>query len=241
MDLDTMLAGAAPSWHANLDGAESPAAAALYRQITITPPAPATSPRRRRVIAMPVAGVAAGLAAAAAVALILIPGSPVTAAHGQQGARHATLTAWTAARQPDGLVKVTISELRDPQGLARTLRADGIPVSVQFVSQRFTPSTGDELMPSSCRPPQMSDKANALLQAKITPFVPPGPQVAGSEDTHVYKNDNPGVVWYIQPSAIPQGIGLYIAVWVSAPGTRNGPTLDGELGLVLTSAQCTGP
>jgi hypothetical protein len=240
MDLDAMLAEAAPSRRANLDGAESPAAARLYRQITITPLAPATAPRRRRVIALPVAGVAAGLAAAAAAALILIPGSPLTAAHGQQGARHATLAAWTATRQPDGLVKVTISELRDPQGLARTLRADGVPVNVQFVSQQFTPSTGDELMPSSCRSPQMSDKATALLQAKITPYVPPGRLVAGSGYTHVYKNDNPGVVWYIQQSAIPQGIGLYIAAWVAAPGTRNGPTLDGQLGLVLTSAQCTG-
>jgi hypothetical protein len=44
----------------------------------------------------------------------------------------ATLTAWSVHRQPDGDVKVTIRDLRDPQGLQRRLREDGIPAGVYF-------------------------------------------------------------------------------------------------------------
>jgi hypothetical protein len=168
MEFDAILAEAAPARRERLDGPESAAATALYQQITAARPAAGARSGRRRLIVLPVAGVAA--VAAAATALTLISGSGVTSGRGQAGVRHATLAAWTAASQPDGLVKVTIRELRDPQGLARVLRADGVPVNVQFIAHPFTGSTAvNALLPSSCRPPQMSDKASALLQAKITP------------------------------------------------------------------------
>jgi len=35
-----------------------------------------------------------------------------------------------------GDIKVTIRELRDPAGLQRTLRADGVPASVTFAGQQ---------------------------------------------------------------------------------------------------------
>jgi hypothetical protein len=249
MEFDTILAEAAPARHERLDGPESAAATALYQQITAARSATGARSRRRRLIVLPVAGVAA--VAAAATALTLISGSGVTAARGQGGVRHATLAAWTAASQPDGLVKVTIRELRDPQGLARALRADGVPVNVQFIPHPFTGSTAvNAQLPSSCRPPQMSDKASALLQAKITPNVPPGPLVPGtarhsrsggiSTYSGVYKNDNPGAALYVRPSAIPQGIGLFIGAWVAALGTRNGSYLDLQADLVQASPQCTG-
>jgi hypothetical protein len=164
--------------------------------------------------------------------------------------RRAVLTAWAATVQPRGLVKVTIWELRDPAGLARALRADGVPVNVQFISHPFTVTTGNEQVPSSCRLPQMSNKANALLQASIMPSGPSGPPVPGtarhstsnglSPSSDVYKNANPGVVPYIRPSAIPRGIGLSIAAWAAAPGTHNGTVLDLEADLVQTSPRCTG-
>ena len=43
--------------------------------------------------------------------------------------------AWTVATQADGNIRVAIRELRDPAGLQRTLRADGVPVSVTFTGQ----------------------------------------------------------------------------------------------------------
>lgn len=44
--------------------------------------------------------------------------------------------AWTVAKQADGNIHVTIRQLRDPAGLQRTLRADGVPAIVTFASHR---------------------------------------------------------------------------------------------------------
>ena len=74
-------------------------------------------------------GVAAALAVAAGTALA------VTALLPSGHQRAAQLAAWTVARQADGNIRVTIHELRDPAGLQRTLRADGVPVSVTFTGQ----------------------------------------------------------------------------------------------------------
>lgn len=40
--------------------------------------------------------------------------------------------AWTVVKHSDGTVVVTVRQLRDPAGLQRTLRADGMPASVTF-------------------------------------------------------------------------------------------------------------
>ena len=45
------------------------------------------------------------------------------------------LGAWTVVKQTDGTVSVTIRGLRDPAGLQRRLREDGIPASVTFFGQ----------------------------------------------------------------------------------------------------------
>jgi hypothetical protein len=74
-------------------------------------------------------GVAGALAAVAGVAVAvaaLLPGSHQPTAQ---------LAAWTVVRQADGTVSVTIRELRDPAGLQRKLRADGVPASVTFFGQ----------------------------------------------------------------------------------------------------------
>lgn len=269
MDLDTMLADAAPARHEPLDGPDSPAAVSLYQRITTT--APAASRRRRRIV-LPVTAAAAALAAAAT-ALALIFVSP--AGTHQGGAQHATLAAWTTFRQPDGLVQVTIWQLRDPEGLARALRADGIPANVQFISHHFAGGTGNEEMPPSCHAPRISDRANANLQAGIMPQVTPGKLVPGSVQQGqgsfgFQTKDASGWVVYVQPlasgrvkltnlkypgatqaaalyiqsSAIPRGIGLYLAAW-APPGSRNTgsrepPPYELQTGLVVASPQCTG-
>jgi hypothetical protein len=43
---------------------------------------------------------------------------------------HAQLAAWTVVEQADGTVLVTIRQFRDPAGLQRELRADGVPASI---------------------------------------------------------------------------------------------------------------
>jgi hypothetical protein len=80
---------------------------------------------RRRIpgIAAAVAGAAAAVLAVAA----LLPA-------GHQANRQPTiqLAAWTVVKHADGTVVVTVRQLRDPAGLQRTLRADGVPASVTF-------------------------------------------------------------------------------------------------------------
>lgn len=76
-------------------------------------------------------GVAAGALAVAAAAVLAVTALQ-PAAH--QGSRPlpAQLDAWTVTKQADGTITVTVRQLRDPQGLQRTLRADGVPATVTF-------------------------------------------------------------------------------------------------------------
>ena len=219
-----MLAEAAPARHASLDGPDSPAAAGLYQRITATPPAPVRARRRTRFL--PVALVTAAVAAlAVAAALVLLPGP-----HTSGGGR-AQLAAWSVARQPDGLVNVTIRELRDPMGLWRVLRADGVPANVRFLPHYFEGTTSASAIPRGCRAPHLSDRANALLQGKIMPLVSPGRALLPGSS---------GVVLLIRPSAIPPGIGLFVKAWAAAPGSRPGELLSLQTDLVQVSPQCTG-
>jgi len=73
-------------------------------------------------------GLAGALAAAAGpapvVTALVPPGRPA----GHQPTTQ--LAAWTVVRQADGTVSITIRKFRDPAGLQRKLRADGVPASV---------------------------------------------------------------------------------------------------------------
>ncbi|HEX6521730.1 MAG TPA: CU044_5270 family protein [Streptosporangiaceae bacterium] len=97
MDLDTMLAEAAPARHVSLDGPDSPAAIRLYQRITAQPPA-ADPARRRRRIALTATAIAA---AGAAVALALLPSPPRTpgSPHTEAAAAVLARAALTAAHQ----------------------------------------------------------------------------------------------------------------------------------------------
>jgi hypothetical protein len=74
-----------------------------------------------------------GISAALAVAIgAILAVSLLTPASHQPAA---SLAAWTVAKQADGTVRVIVREFRDPAGLQRTLRADGVPASVIFNSK----------------------------------------------------------------------------------------------------------
>ena len=78
-------------------------------------------------------GLAAAAAIAAVTALTLLPGS---GSHGgSNGTTRVKLAAWTVSARPGGRVRVTIRDLRNPAGLQRQLRADGVPATVRFTSQ----------------------------------------------------------------------------------------------------------
>ncbi|HMG61579.1 MAG TPA: hypothetical protein VK599_01395 [Streptosporangiaceae bacterium] len=205
MDLDAMLAEAAPARRASLDAPDSPAAISLSRRITALPAAPVPALRRHR---LPVLGLAGAVAAAAAVALTAIPGSPA-------------LAAWRVSKNADGLVTVTIQQLRDPAGLARRLRADGVPANVVFLTHHFQPTTSPSAIPAPCQAPHISDAVNASLQAKILPDPPVGGTLA------------------IRPSAIPHGLGVFVEAY-AAPGTAGAGNNAIQTDLELASPQCTG-
>jgi hypothetical protein len=220
MDLDTLLAEAAPARHLPLDGPDSPAAVRLYQQIIAQPPS--ARPSRRRLAVPALIGVAAA-AVAAAVALTLAQGSP--GRHGGSQGGGAALAAWSVIKEQHGLLRVTIRELRDPAGLQQMLGAAGVPSNVRFLNHDFTPTTSIHDLPKGCLNPRMSNEANAHLQGRIMPLYP---LPVG------------GVAVNIRPSAIPHGIGLYVKAWAASPGTQSGPYLDLQIDLVQATPQCTG-
>jgi hypothetical protein len=157
---------------------------------------------------------AAGVLALAGVAVLgvtqLVPGGHQAVQPGAQ------LAAWTVTKQADGNVSVTIRQLRDPAGLQRTLRADGIPANVRFFPSRDegNPCQGYDGSPG--------------LQDKVLQLLHPGHH--GEQSTFLI----------IHPSALPSGAGVGLQVSGNA-GYVNRPG-GGRLGvaLVQSSAACTG-
>jgi len=158
--------------------------------------------RRRRLPALAGALAASGASITLAVSALLPASGPVPAA----------LAAWTVTRAPDGTVTVTIRELRDPAGLQRTLRADGVPAVV------YSPTGPDP----ACHSPARS--AGKALN-RVYSF----PRHRGNEDFMV-----------IHPAALPPHTGVALAAMWGQPHHRG--TLSAlETGLVATSKACTGP
>ncbi len=158
-------------------------------------------------------GVAAVMAVAAGVALAanaLVPSGQ----HPASSPLPARLAAWTVTRQADGNIRITIRELRDPAGLQRTLRADGVPASVTFLGQ---PNL-------ACQPYQ---GGGSLLWSRVY-------KLPGGED-------NLRVV-VIHPSGIPSGAGVQIGAGthhhLAPPGGIQHAFV--ALSLVQGSPRCTG-
>lgn len=133
---------------------------------------------RRRVSRLTVVSVAA-----LAAVVVLLP-----LGHSSGHRSGLRLTAWTVVRRPNGVVDVTIRQLRDPAGLQRTLRADGVPASVIFGSG---PSAGTD----ACQ----SYGHGQLLQKVITApsTAPLHPQAHAT-------------ALAIHPSALPSTVGVQI-------------------------------
>jgi hypothetical protein len=154
-----------------------------------------------------------GLSTAAAVAVIvavaafaLLPG----------GSGHGTtrLASWTVITEPGGQIGVTIRELRDPAGLQRRLRADGVPATVRFTSQ----------FPRPCQHYPLPARQTFRLLSRIFPRS---------------SNASGHTAFTINPSAIPGRIGLWINV---SPPARHGPgsaDFSASWTLVYASGRCT--
>jgi hypothetical protein len=162
---------------------------------------------RRRLIP----GMAGVLALAVAAALAMTTLAPAS--------RHprVQLAAWTVVTQPGGNVSVTIRELRDPAGLQRRLRADGVPATVTFLNQQ---NPACHPWPGAALYGKHTPAGNTLFSKVFPPH--PGP---------------PGVI-VIRPSALPSGGGVQLAASFGSPGPRALITIGA--GLVQASPECTG-
>ncbi len=172
--------------------------------------------RRRRVRRRLIPGMTGVLALAAGAAVAVTALLPASHPASHRPGFH--LTAWTVVKQPGGTIKVTIHELRDPAGVQRRLRADGVPATVTFVPQQNP----------ACRPwpgagvtGRHTPAGNALF-SKVFP-AHPGP---------------PSGVIVIRPSALPSGGGVQLEAGFH--GHRPGAYIEIGAGLVQASQRCTG-
>jgi hypothetical protein len=195
--------------------------------------------RRRRLTLAALTGATAAVAGTAlAITALAAPGHP--ASQSGSPARHpdtARLAAWTVAKQANGDITVTVRQLSDPSGLQSTLRADGVPASVTWVTS-----------------PNPSCSPYFMTQALFT-SVYKAQKTTGAGTT----------VLTINPSALPTGAGVRLgaafggqagdrglhraavhqtsnqavhqAVHQVAAGADNGVL---QVGLVSVSQQCTG-
>ena len=171
-----------------------------------------TRVRRRRLRY----GLAAAAVTAALTVLTLLPGS------GSHGGGHSTtsvrLAAWTVSARAGGRIRVTIRDLRNPAGLQRQLRADGVPATIRFTSQTPRPCL---YYPEPARHPfQLLDS-----------IFPQNSQAGGQ------------TVFTINPAAIPAPIGLWINVSTprAQPGQhgRRSVEFSASWTLVYASGHCS--
>jgi hypothetical protein len=122
------------------------------------------------------------------------------------------LAAWTVTRQADGVIQITFREAADQARLQHTLRADGVPASVDFTGRQNP----------ACR----------LIQGPVG-SVFDGSRFAGNLK-EAYETQDALV---IRASALPPGDG--VAIWTSGtPGAADNFQL--QVSLVKASPQCTG-
>jgi hypothetical protein len=196
--------------------------------------------RHRRLIP----GVAGSLAAAAVAALAVTALAPASHEASHQGSRQPTvqLAAWTVTKLADGNISITVRELKDPAGLQRTLRADGVPASVTFASQQNP----------ACRPYPGGTPRNPLADGPGThllkrvfpkPYedlarlpLPRGPRRlqrvhGGPRPLQTLSLNHTAIV--INPSALPGNAGVQLG----ASPTGTALLLPS---VVYASSQCTG-
>jgi RNA polymerase sigma factor (sigma-70 family) len=202
--------------------------------------------RRHRRLIPGVTGTLATAAVAALAVTALTPAShPGSQLAGKQAGRQTSrqsavqLAAWTVARLADGNISVTIRELRDPAGLQSTLRADGVPASVTFASQRnsacqFYPGGKPQSLPQPATPllRRVFPKPYADLpmpahpgSARMVPIHGRPPALSGLSANHA--------LIVIDPSALPGNAGVQLGA--SYYGTA---ILLPQV--VYASSQCTG-
>jgi hypothetical protein len=180
-------------------------------------------PRRRTRLA--VAGGLAFAVAAGIFATQAVQSGPTRPPGGQ-----AQLAAWTVIRQPDGVLRIYVRQLRNPAGLQALLRRDGVPARLEFVHHHLQATTSTRIIPHSCRNVPMSDEAQSKLEDRAFPPTVTRPNKDG------ISRQEPWIL-AVRPSALPAGVGMFWQVW--RPGKAPRPAIS-NLVLVQASRDCTG-
>lgn len=154
-----------------------------------------------------------GLTGALAVAAAAVLSVTALSAHHASHQPGVQLAAWTVAKRADGTVSVTVRELRDPAGLQRKLRADGIPARVIFDPK--------DLRPNLC--------IGYIGKVHVTPGMDPA-ALFRQVITRPMTRGLPQVI-VIHPSALPRGAGVQIIIY---------PHHTTGISLVAASQRCTG-
>jgi hypothetical protein len=185
---------------------------------------------RARRRAIPAAAAALAVAAGATAAAVLTGTSPATPRHrypvnpSALGSSGVQLAAWSVVRK-DGGVRVTIYELRDPAGLQRRLRADGVPASVTYYGH---PNRACHVDPVS-------------IHRAETVFPLPQPIPGKSFSTGTFGSGapgqaaGPGYVLLINSQHLPRRSGVQIAATV-----RHGHVVFAMPQIVHAQPRCTG-
>jgi hypothetical protein len=164
-----------------------------------------------------------GISAALAVAIgAILAVSLLTPASHQPTA---SLAAWTVVKQADGTVRVIVREFRDPAGLQRTLRADGVPASVIFNPKLPRGAPFRDLFRVKHNPCQFRRGQGQLLKV-----------VTGRP----HRLREGSTISVIHPAALPSGAGVQ---FIATPNTGYVHSPDRfALGVILVQAspRCTG-
>ena len=137
----------------------------------------------------------------------------------------ASLAAWTVVKQADGTVRVIVREFRDPAGLQRRLRADGVPASVIFNPKLPRGAPFRDLFRVKNNPCQFRRGQGQLLKV-----------VTG----HPHRLREGSTISIIHPLALPSGAGIQ---FIATPSTGYVHSPDRfALGVILVQAspRCTG-
>lgn len=174
------------------------------------------------------AGIIAGAASVTVVLGLGLSGVFGSASYQPGRPAHAELAAWTVVKQADGTVLVKIREFRDPAGLQRELRADGVPASVIFNPKLPPHAPFRDLFRVKNNPCQAYRGGQGQL-LKVVRGGSPHPLREGS------------TLSVIHPAALPSGAGVQ---FIATPNTgyQNSSQKRFALGVLLVQAsqQCTG-
>jgi len=167
-------------------------------------------------------GVAAALAVAAGAVLAVSTLTPVSHQPTTQ------LAAWTVVKQADGTVSITVREFRDPAGLQRQLRADGVPASVIFNPRLPRRAPFRDLFHVNNNPCQAYSGGQGQLL-----------KVVGGGRPHPLRERS--TISVIHPAALPSGAGVQFIATPNTGYLQSSPVRYalGDL-LVQASQTCTG-